>query len=233
LKAQRLRFRYRVTAGAGNLGNRDLVSAWEATILQTGLPLSYSEGKRRSPQISLAAPLPLGVTSDCEMADVFLEMPVDPIAALTSLQGCSPGGIEPTSVTEKGVGGPSLQSEITWAEYECLVAAPPPLAELSKRIANLISSRTLISQYVRATKTREYDLRPLIFSLDLVNEKETAILRMRLRAEPDRTARADQVLLALGIDAEGIHRTRLETSEVSEIVVAYRKAGEPIGSRIQ
>ena len=233
MKAQRLRFRYRVTARAGNPGNRDLVSAWEVAIRQAGLPLSYSEGKRRSPQIALAAPLPLGVTSDCEMADVFLEKPVDPPAALVLLKGCVPDGIEPKSVVEVGADGPSLQSEIVWAEYDCTLAAPYSLPELRTRLAELLSARTHPSQYVRATKARDYDLRPLILSVELEEEKEAITVRMRLRADPERTARADQVLLALGIEADRIHRTRLETSEVSEILVAHRKAGEPTGSQIQ
>jgi hypothetical protein len=144
-----------------------------------------------------------------------------------------PDGIEPTSVMERGADGPSLQSEISWAEYDCTLAAPVSSEKLVSTVSQLLNARTLPSQYVRATKTRDYDLRPLILSLEVVQGNEAIILRMRLRADPDRTARADQVLLALNIEATRIHRTRLEISEVSEVVVAHRKAGEPVGSQIQ
>jgi hypothetical protein len=72
---------------------------------------------------------------------------------------------------------------------------------------------------------KSYDLRPLIITMD-VEEREGALaLRMRLRAEPERAVRADQVVLALELpEAEQILRTRLELSEVSEIGLAHRRS---------
>ena len=85
MKSQRLRFHYRVTSAAGSLTNRELVAAWESAIRQAGFSLAYSEGRRPSPQIALAAPLPLGVTSDFELADVYLAQAADPAVVLRVL----------------------------------------------------------------------------------------------------------------------------------------------------
>jgi hypothetical protein len=53
------------------------------------------------------------------------------------------------------------------------------------------------------------------------------MLAMRLRAEPEMTGRADQVVLALGLPAAAnIHRRRLQVDEVQAATQAYRRAGQ-------
>jgi len=50
---------------------------------------------------------------------------------------------------------------------------------------------------------------------------------MRLRAEPERSARADQVAIMLGMPEDAaIERTALETEEVPGVLLAYRRSGE-------
>ena len=233
MKVQRLRFQYRVTSGAGSLSNRDLVAAWEAAVRNAGFAVAYSEGKRASPQIALAAPLPLGVTSDCELADVYLEQRADPTTLLASLPAHLPPGIEPVSVKELGVDGPSLQSQLRRAEYEVALPSGTTTAGLAQRVHNILAASTLPSEYVRTNKVKAYDLRPLILSIDVLEDRAPVLIRMRLRAEQENTARADQVLLALGIGGESrVHRTRLELDEVSTVLWAYRRAGEPTGSHL-
>ena len=52
------------------------------------------------------------------------------------------------------------------------------------------------------------------------------MLAMRLRAEPEMTGRADQVIVALGLpEAVRIHRRGLSVTEVQAAVLAYRRAG--------
>jgi radical SAM-linked protein len=234
MKAQRLRVRYRVTSTAGSLSNRDLVAAWEAAVRDAGFSLAYSEGKRPSPQVALAAPLPLGVTSDFELVDIYLAQSADPARLLGAVAAHLPDGIEPAAVEEIGVDGPSLQSQLRRAEYE--VALPPdsPAAGLKQRVGDTLAADTLPSEYVRTNKVKAYDLRPLILSIDVRDQGEATIIRMRLRAEQENTARADQVILALGIEGEAqIHRTRLELDDVSAILQMYRRAGEPTGADLK
>lgn len=230
MKAQRLRFRYRVTSAAGSLSNRDLVAAWEAALRDAGFSLAYSEGRRPSPQIALAAPLPLGVTSDFELADVYLAKPVNPGAVLRSVGAHLPEGIEPLSVAELGVDGPSLQSQLRRAEYEVALPAAASTVGLGQRVRDILAADSLPSEYVRTNKVKAYDLRPLVLSIEIIEGPGSTVIRMRLRAEQENTARADQVLLALGIEGETqIHRTRLELDDVSPVLQAYRRSGEPTG----
>ncbi len=230
MKTQRLRFRYRVTAEASSLSQRELVRAWEDAAVAVGLPLAYSEGKRPAAQISLAAPLPLNVTSDGERVDIFFGERVDPGEALASLAEKLPCGVQAAGVEEIGVAAPSLQSQLRWAEYEVELAANGRGAEgLREAITRLLAADELPSEYRRETKVRQYDLRPLILDLRLEGETgECLLLRMRLRAEPEMTGRADQVVLALGWpEAKRVHRRELRVEEGQAVVMAYRRLGEP------
>ncbi len=230
MKAQRLRLRYRIGRQAVSLSQRELVTAWADALKAAGLPLSCSEGKRPAPQISLAAPLPADVTSDWEYADVFLGERLDRRAARQALAGRLPPGIELVEVEEVGVGAPSLQSQLRWAEYEVEVPADLVSAEeLGRAVQALLAADTLPAVYRRETKERQYDLRPLVLDLRLGGGRAGShLLRMRLRAEPQATGRADQVLLALGaLPALRIHRTRLYAEEAQPAILAYRRLGEP------
>jgi radical SAM-linked protein len=229
MKAQRLRFRYRLTPEGLDLRHRDIVGAWESAAREAGLAVSHSTGKRPAAQISLAAPLPQGVTSDCEIVDVYLECRVEPAEALAAIASKFPPGIEVTSVSEVGIGAPSVQGALRWAEYEVEVPAGDRSEDdVRCAIERLLSSKSVPAEYRRETKVRAYDLRPLVLDVRLAGRSADSFrLTMRLRAEQDNTARADQVVLALGLpEPTRVHRTQLATEEVPAVVIAYRRAGE-------
>lgn len=224
MKAQRLRFRYRLGADACGLSQRDLVTTWEQSCKAAGLPLAYSTGRRSSPFISIAAPLPQGVTSDCEILDLVLASRVSPADARARVSTALPSGICVFSVEEVGVNAPSLQSQVRWAQYQVTVKGLDQ-ERVDKAIRRILEAKSLPTEYRRENKVRAYDLRPLIFSLEVASAEADAIrIEMRLRAEPDRTARADQVAAELGLPEDRrIHRTHLVLEEVPAVLLAHRR----------
>lgn len=206
------------------MAQRELVGAWETAVREAGFALAYSEGKRKTAQISVAAPLPQGVTSDGELVEVYLSERVEPRDALRSLAGRLPAGVEALAVEEVGLQAPSLQSQLRWADYE-VEAESCDEQEMRNAVEGLLAARTLPSEFRRETKVRQYDLRPLVLSLQVEGSRNNrVIISMRLRAEPEMTGRADQVVLALGLpEAARIHRRRLQVDEVQSAVLAYRR----------
>ena len=51
----------------------DVHRTWERTLRRARLPLAYSQGFNPRPKINLAAALPLGFTSDCEIVEFWLD----------------------------------------------------------------------------------------------------------------------------------------------------------------
>ena len=212
------------------MGHRDIAAALEAAVKAAGLPLSQSQGNRPAPLISLAAPLPMGATSDCEIADVFLECRLDPPSALEGMRPHLPAGVEAVGVSEIGVNAPAVQASLRWAEFEVTIpGAGLSAEEVQAAIDGLLAAGTLPSEFRREKKVREYDLRPLVLGIRLAGrEGEAYVLRMRLRAEQESTARADQTVLALGLPPPlRVHRTRLEVDDSQAAIRAYRLLGEP------
>ncbi len=229
MKAQRLRFRYRIMSEAAGLGQRDLARAWEDALIAANLPLARSEGKRSGALIQIAAALPQGATADGELADVFLDRPVAPAAALAGVKKTMRSGVEPLGVDEAGVGGPSLQALLRWAEYEVRVPADGLSADdVCRGIARLLGAGSVPAEHRREKKVRKYDLRPLVLDIRLEGVEDGAfLLSMRLRAEQELTARADQTVLALGLpEPLSVHRRGLHLEEVPAVVRAFRDAGE-------
>ena len=226
MKVQRLRTRYGVSSDARHLGQRELVDAWQHACDQGDVPLAYSEGKRPSPHISIAAPLPQGVTSTCELLDLYLTVHLSPTDALRRLSEHLPCGIKPLAAHEVGLNAPSLQSQVRVAEY-VVDASGVDTGAVRKAIAGTLSARSLPSEYKREARVKEYDLRPLILDLRLDEGEGGPTVVMRLRAEPERSARADQVVALLGLPEDAaIERTALETEEVPVVLLAYRRSGE-------
>src|SRR5688572_4277756 len=114
---QRLRITFSKTAAMKFSGHLDLHKTWERTLRRARLPLAYSEGFNPHPKIQLAAALPLGFTSDCEIVDIWLETPQPLTDARAALEGAVPPGITLIEVAEALESGPALQTQVVAAEY--------------------------------------------------------------------------------------------------------------------
>ena len=54
-------------------GHLDLHKLWERAARRAELPLAYSQGFHPQPKMNIAAALPLGFSSRCEVMDMRLE----------------------------------------------------------------------------------------------------------------------------------------------------------------
>ena len=64
-------------------------------------------------------------------------------------------------------------------------------------------------QIQRKLRGKEYDLRPLVESLDVNGCNDSLVLVMRLTSKPSKTGRAGEVLDELGINSKNIVRSGL------------------------
>jgi radical SAM-linked protein len=192
-------------------GHLDLHKLWERAARRAGLPLAYSQGFHPQPKIQLAAALPLGFSSRCEIVDLWLgeNYPVQ----IAEIQAALPQGIQILRLEQVDERAPALQTLVTSAEYEVTLLNPPAGSDLNQRLAAVMEAISLPRQ--RRGKT--YDLRPLIESIVFLpaNDKQEACLHMRLAARQSATGRPEEVLDALGLPLEEtrIERTRLLFAE--------------------
>lgn len=188
------------------VGNLDMHTVWERTLRRAALPLAYTKGFNPRPRFQIAASLPLGATSRCEIIDIWLEQPpaLDEIQA--RLQRSAPPGLLVVAVEEVPLQSPALQTRMRAAEFEVSLPDAPPTSELETRIDELRAAESLPRQW----RGKAYDLRPLVEDIRLT-DGEPQRLFLRLSVREGATGRPEEVLSALGLDplSGRIHRTRL------------------------
>lgn len=184
-------------------GHLDLHKLWERTARRAELPLAYSQGFHPQPKMNIAAALPLGFSSRCEVLDMRLERDIPLEGLREKLQGTLPTGIQVMMVESVADSAPTLQTEVVSAEYEVVLTEAGFDPGLKRRIESLMATDSII----RTRRGKEYDLRPLIETLNLADDK----IIMKLAAREGATGRPEEVLDVLGIAFEGtrIERTRL------------------------
>ena len=190
-------------------GQLDLHKLWERAARRAELPLAYSQGFHPQPKINIAAALPLGFSSRCEVMDMKLEQEIPLEGLREKLQGTLPTGIQVLNVESTEERAPALQTQVIAAEYEVTLTEPVDRSDLKRKIDSLMGSESII----RERRGKKYDLRLLIESLTPSPHEEGQEMKvfMRLAAREGATGRPEEVLDVLGIAFEGtrIERTRL------------------------
>ena len=196
---QRLRVRFCRGQELKYISHLDIIRLWHRACRRADIPLAYSEGFNPHPRIALAAPLPLGVTSDAELMDITCRRPVSPHFLIQAVNKKLLPGIEISKVFQVAIDQPSLQSLVRQAEYRVTVRTSETKQEIEAAISQLLGRDELPWQHQRDTGIRKYDLRALICDIRL-EEFGDGICRlgMLLRCDSGGSGRPEQVALALG-----------------------------------
>lgn len=209
---QRLRLKFSRGEELKFLSHLDLMRLWERALRRARLPLAYSEGFSPHPQISLAAPLAVGVTSEAELMDILLTRWVSLNSFIAQVKEQLPRGIDLLEAWVVGLNVPSLQSQVRFVEYKVGVETEKNRQEIESALQSLLAAREIPWHHFRDTGARYYDLRALVDDLWLVDcSGALCVLGMRLRCDAKGTGRPEQVTKALGFSQRPkyIHRTKL------------------------
>jgi radical SAM-linked protein len=185
-------------------GHLDLHKLWERAARRAELPLAYSQGFHPQPKMNMAAALPLGFSSRCEMLDMKLEQDIPLEDLATRLNQTLPSGLQVVEIQQVDERAPALQTQVASAEYEVTLTEPLDRSALQRKIDSVIESDSL----PRERRGKTYDLRPLVETLSIPDNDK---IFMRLAAREGATGRPEEVLDVLGIAFEEtrIERTRL------------------------
>ena len=190
-------------------GHLDLHKLWERAARRAELPLAYSQGFHPQPKIYIAAALPLGFSSRCEVMDMRLESDIPLDGLREKLQNTLPTGIQVLNVESADERVPALQTQVVSAEYEVTLMGSIDGSDLTRKVDSVLASESII----RERRGKTYDLRPLIQKLSIIpsslprREGQRMRIFMQLSAREAATGRPEEVLDALGIAFE---ETRIE-----------------------
>ena len=156
--------------------------------------------------MNLGHALPLGYTSDYELADFWLETFIDSRELRHTLRQALPPGLRLHEVSRYPARQPALQQQIVSCVYRIRLEDPPDDASLEAAIERLTQAEHL----PRIRRGKSYDLRPLIEAIELLPIQWNMRLGMQLSAREGKTGRPDEVLSEMGLDPtqSHIHRTQ-------------------------
>lgn len=203
---QRLRIVFSKCGTTRFIGNLDLARTLERSIKRARLPLAYTQGFNPRPRLQLADALPLGVTSNCEIVDIWLMKMVDPGIAKTKLLPVMAPGLTIQDIFQVELRSEAIQNLITASNYQVILIDPVEFDKTVERANEFLSLQSVIRQ----RRGKEYDLRPLVHSLSVEEDSDGVVtLSMELSLSPGKTGRPDEVLRALNLDplSARIHRT--------------------------
>ncbi len=215
---QRWRLVFARREAARYLAHLDAVKLWERAFRRGRIPIAVSEGFSPRPRLVFAAPLPLGMLAEQELADLYLAERLTLPDLRDRLRRDLPLGYELVDLHDVWVGEPSLASQLAAADYRVHVSGAS-LDAVRPAAAALLGAERLDREKKREDRSVAYDLRPLLLHLDVRgssgdevatlprNEGDVAsgdglVLEMRLRHAQEGVARAEEVVLALS-DALG------------------------------
>lgn len=209
---QRLRIRFSRGEEIKYISHLDLLRLWQRALIRADIPLAYSEGFNPHPRMSLAAPLALGVTGEAELMDIYLAKWSSPHTFTAAVSRQLPWGIKIKQVFNIALTVPSLQSQVSFAEYSVVIETDKSHDEIESAVNALLDKESLPWEHQRDTGTRRYDLRALIEDIWLEDWRPGKCnIMMRLRCDSSGSGRPEQVTAAIGFKKypEAIHRTRL------------------------
>src|SRR4030043_1901316 len=136
-------YRLRIRFGRGPrlnfISHLDLMRLWERAFRRAGIPLLYSEGFNPHPRLSLAAPLSVGVSSSAELMDVYLKSRISSSFFLKAVSRQLPKDIELLEVQNVPIDLPSLQSQVSYAEYQVEVDCDKSASEVDDALRRLLA----------------------------------------------------------------------------------------------
>jgi radical SAM-linked protein len=146
------------------LSHLDAIKLWERAFRRGDIPVATSEGFSPRPRLIFAAPLPLGMLAEHELADLFLAERLTAPDLRARLVAGMPRGYRVVELHNEWVGAPPLAPQLVAADYRMtLLGVERAVVEEGARA--LLAAERLPREKRRENRTVAYDLRPLLMEL--------------------------------------------------------------------
>lgn len=155
------------------ISHLDFVRLFHRTIRRTGMNFMFSQGFNPHPIMTVAQPLSVGVTSDCEYMKVGFNGEYDEKEIVKTINGAFPPGYK--ILAAKRVEGKEIDiTRINRAIYTVEVEY-----EGAAEVEKLLLNNELKVMKKSKSGVKESDIRPYIYSLEKVSdENNIAVIRM-------------------------------------------------------
>ncbi len=223
------RQRWRLVVGRGPeappLAQRDVADAWSAGVEASGLPVMPGPGDPPRPRLAFGAPLPIGMTAEAELIDVLLTERWPRWRVREALEPHVPTGWRLTDLSDVWLGGPALAGAVAAADYRITLEVGEGVtgSGVSAAALAILDATSLPRRREKGGGSVDYDLRPLLVSIEVAGASPPVTIRARTRFHPSLgTGRPEEVVGAL---ADAIGRPVTASTIVRERLVLADELG--------
>lgn len=173
-----LRIKYKKEANMKFLSHLELIKTMERAFRRMNLPMAFSKGFSPKPKISYAAPLPVGVETECDFLDVELTEKIDKENLLKDQAKYLPKGLEFVEATYKGK-SKSLMSLVTDSAYIIQICTQVHLSkeEVAEKLLSFMANESITYEKLnKKNKKKIVDIKPLINYFDVLSVHEDQII---------------------------------------------------------
>lgn len=198
------------------IGHLDLLRLFQKAFRRAEIPIAFSQGFNPHQIISIAAPLPIGVTSDGEYMDIELTDTIDKKEAINRLNATLPKGITILNWFDLEDNSKPSMAIVNAADYN-VYAEVTSNKSIEELIQKFISQDEIIVSKKSKKQIKNVDIKDGIYKLEY--KENTKCFSMLLAAGSTLNIKPELVIKAfcdyLGINIEkmnySIHRNELFT----------------------
>ena len=183
------------TGEASYISLLDLQRVMQRALKRSGLPVWYTQGFNPHPVMTVAQPLSVGVTSDCEYMKAGFDCDIDETELCGKLNGALPPGYEIKAA--KKVSGKEIDlTKIDRAKYTVETEYTGEINDAA--VCRFLQSKELIVLKKTKSGEKESDIRPHIFDMTLKStDGKTAVIDMTLSVGSAYNLKPETVLNAM------------------------------------
>lgn len=186
------------------VGHLDMLRNWERILRRAEAPLAFTQGFSPRPILSLAAPLPVGLSSQAEYLELETSEEVSDWEGM--LGPVLPPGLEILGGMQVPPGTKPLMGLIRFGDYVVENFSESQLAMLQEQLAAFLAQERVLLEVRRKRGLREINIRPLMQSAQL----EDGVLKLRLALGSVANLRVEDLLTYFSLPVAELHICRQE-----------------------
>lgn len=206
------RFLYEKNEAARYISHLDFVRLMGRALRRAALPVTYSEGYNPHPVMTVAMPISVGVTSQCEYIDIGLDESLKPSEVMERLNRVLPDGIvmlAAKQLSEEDLKFKAVDSAVYLVKVELK-------RELQVELSSFLSHDTIVVSKKSKSAVKDVDIKRDIRAVSIVHQEGRFIdFEVEVSAGGNYNLKPELVIAAMekyipGFEAEFVQVHRLQ-----------------------
>ncbi len=231
---QKIRIKFSKGEEVKYISHLDMVRAFIRAMRRARLPVAFSEGFVAREKISFSHPLPLGLTSKSEYADIEFSNFINPGELKERLNKELPSGLRVEGTEIISIKSKSLMATFDCAEYEVELSDVSARggsasggryqrANVRERISKFLKQREIIIRRETKKGIKEINIRPLILKLELRDFISDNQRFIDPRSKQYKEIRVLKMLLKIKVRPREVAKTLLNLSKEETLKLAIER----------